>query len=58
MARSKDAEGNWFEHPPYTEREQDEFEALLRRGGDITIVRGSPRDRPPPSPEDRDEVRR
>lgn len=52
MARSKDAEGRWFEHPPYTEREQDEFEALLRRGKDITVAHGRPRDRPPPSRED------
>ena len=32
-----------FRHPPYTDEENWEFEQRLRRGGDITIVRGSKR---------------
>lgn len=34
-------DGRWFRCPPYTEEENWEFEQRLRRGGDITIVRGS-----------------
>ncbi|MCR9178895.1 MAG: hypothetical protein NXH71_01495 [Erythrobacteraceae bacterium] len=29
-----------FHEPPYTDEENWEFEQRLRRGGDITIVRG------------------
>lgn len=32
-----------FLEPPYTDEENWEFEQRLRRGGDITIVRGSKR---------------
>lgn len=34
-------DGRSFRCPPYTEEENWEFEQRLRRGGDITIVRGS-----------------
>lgn len=30
-----------FLEPPYTDEEKWEFEQRLRRGGDITIIRGS-----------------
>lgn len=32
-----------FLEPPYTDEENWEFEQRLRRGGDITIIRGSKR---------------
>lgn len=41
-------DGRWFRHPPYTEEEDAEFEARLRRGGDITIVSTRKRDRREP----------
>lgn len=41
--------GVWLGFPPYTEEEQAEFEAMLRRTKDITVVRDQPRDRPPRS---------
>lgn len=34
-----------FLEPPYTDEENWEFEQRLRRGGDITIIRGSKRKR-------------
>jgi hypothetical protein len=36
-------DGRSFRCPPYTEEENWEFEQRLRRGGDMTIVRGQKR---------------
>jgi len=40
MVLVKTPHGDFFE-PPYADQEDWEFEQRLRRGGDITIVRGS-----------------
>jgi hypothetical protein len=42
MVLVKTPYGN-FREPPYTDEEKWEFEQRLRRGGDITIIRGSKR---------------
>lgn len=41
--------------PPYTDEENWEFEELLRRGGDITIIRQRQPARPEPSRDDPDQ---
>ena len=52
MALYLSEDGLPFLAPPYSEEERRDFEARLRRGGDITVIHSRRQDRPAPSPDD------
>lgn len=55
MALYFSEDGFPFEAPPYTDDDRRAFDELLRRGGDITIIRQRRPDHPEPSPDDREQ---
>jgi hypothetical protein len=56
MVRRKDAMGGFYNEPPYTKKEQEEFDRRINNDGPITVVYSGPVGQryksPPPPPEE------